>query len=370
MLFKGIIIYKVSANLHSDMIYMELSKHTEVVLCTQSTEFREHGTLQLGNVIIIKLNAIDDIPNHLRNNPNYLHVGPTKLVKGFNDLSYACFKSAIKSGCQAMALNIEQYPWWVGIKGFFRRLQWCLIYNFFLCRKIKAIGCQGESGIKAYRKAFVHKKRMFEYMYCSPNVLNENSSYPQLPDFQFTFIGQLTPRKCILPIIQTLKSTNWDFKLNIIGKGEEEQDVKELIEDDPRFLLLGHKSIPEVQIILEQTDCLILPSSFDGWGAVVSEALTHGCRCIVSTGAGSHSLIRQTNYGKVFKLNDWKEFKTCAQTELLRGKLSIDERNEIKSFGQKIAPKAIAEYLLNVINYYYNESSNEPKPTAPWKILK
>lgn len=117
--------------------------------------------------------------------------------------------------------------------------------------------------------------------------------------------------------------------------------------------------------LLENTDCLILPSSFDGWGAVVNEALLHGCRCIVSDYAGSHSLIKHTGFGNVFPSNNWNKFKEAAGVELAQGKQTSARREKIKNYSKNIEPQSVANYLIDVIKFYFGD--NKSLPQAPWK---
>lgn len=127
---------------------------------------------------------------------------------------------------------------------------------------------------------------------------------------------------------------------------------------------MGHQTVEQVHALLENTDCFILPSSFDGWGAVVNEALLHGCRCIVSDNAGAHSLIKYTGFGQVFCSGDWKQFKKMAESELVRGKVSNTQREKIKEYSKNIEPQTVTDYLVEIINFYFGD--NKIKPQAPW----
>lgn len=366
--FKGIVVYSVSVNLHTDAIFQQLANYLEVYLFTQREEFREHGKLNLGKVNVVNINGLNSIPHHYNHllSKDYLHIsGAIKRFRNFNDEAYKCFRNAIELQLPTMALNIEQYPWW-GLKGFIRSLQWRFILKFSKMRTLKAIGCQGNSGVVAFQKAGITRNKLFEYIYCSPNVISNIASEETNNQYTFTYIGKITERKNIIPAVKVLKSTDYDFCMYIIGKGNQENELHGIIGDDQRFKVLGALPIPDVQTYLELTDCLILPSNFDGWGAVVSEAITHGCRCIVSDHAGSHSIIAESAYGSVFKSNDWHDFHKAISSEFNKGKLSAIEKQNIKNFGLKIAPQSTAEYLLKIIEYYFGNSSTE-KPIAPWK---
>ncbi len=167
--FKGIVLWG-GINLHTDMVYRELAKYVDVMLCTMRLGFREYGDIDLGNIKVRTIKSVDDFPKDTISD-DYLHiVGAPKYVKTYNGPIYDCSVYAIKHGCHVMALNIEQYQWWFGVKGWLRRLKWFWTYNFGAWSKVKAIGCQGESGVLSYRKCLVGKRRLFEYIYSPPRI--------------------------------------------------------------------------------------------------------------------------------------------------------------------------------------------------------
>nr|WP_315215430.1 glycosyltransferase [uncultured Flavobacterium sp.] len=97
------------------------------------------------------------------------------------------------------------------------------------------------------------------------------------------------------------------------------------------------------QIIREKMNCadiFVLPSSgYEGWGAVVNEAMAEGCAVIASveTGAGK-SIISNLENGILFKSGDWKglskQISLLVQDENLRQKIQLKGKatiNEIWS---------------------------------------
>lgn len=168
--FKGIVAWSVSVNLHTDMVYRELAKYIDVVLCVQNLEFRSYGKIDLGNIRVRQIKSVDDFPKETLSG-EYLHLaGAPKRFGTWNAPVYECCMYALKHGCPVMSLNVEQYPWWEGLKGLARRAQWFWAFNSYPGRKLRAIGCHGESGVKAYRKSFVKPSRLFEYIYAPPRL--------------------------------------------------------------------------------------------------------------------------------------------------------------------------------------------------------
>ncbi len=76
---------------------------------------------------------------------------------------------------------------------------------------------------------------------------------------------------------------------------------------------------------MDKCDLLILPSIFDGWGAVVNEALGRGMRVLCSNGCGSSVLLDGEQRGSVFNL-EANDFELHLVKWLKKGKVSEEER--------------------------------------------
>ena len=62
--------------------------------------------------------------------------------------------------------------------------------------------------------------------------------------------------------------------------------------------------------VIAQSHALILPSLYDGWGAVVNEALMEGTMVYCSDKCGASVLIDDPSRGRLF---DPRDFKTLAK---------------------------------------------------------
>ncbi|MEO6837529.1 MAG: glycosyltransferase [Ginsengibacter sp.] len=106
------------------------------------------------------------------------------------------------------------------------------------------------------------------------------------PEIKFIFVGQLIPRKGIDILISTIKYlkgkySNWRFM--IIGDGILKNELLQACEKEERIHYI--KNIEDANIMKAEFDSnhvLFLPSYFDGWGAVVNEALSSCCSLLLS----------------------------------------------------------------------------------------
>lgn len=262
----------------------------------------------------------------------------------------------------------------VGKKRLFKENAMVFLYNIGIGRNIKAIGCTGKSGIEAYQKALVSKKRLFDFIYTVPSpqsyLLNQVADLPNVANLEcgckFVYVGQIISRKCVIEMVEVFKSLNTaDYSLEIIGEGDKEGEVIDMIKDCDRIHFWGKMAPFVVRKILMKTDVLIQPSNLDGWGCTVNEGLMTGNRVLVSDAVGSSSLIKHREWlGATFRSGIWVDFKSKVLMEIERGSRSVDERKRISNWAECIYPEKEANYLIEILDYYMGKS--QTKPLAPW----
>lgn len=168
--------------------------------------------------------------------------------------------------------------------------------------------------------------------------------------------------KELISVIKTLPN---EFRMFIIGDGILKNEIFDLVKSDARFICKGRLSQKEIDKVLFSSDCLILPSRFDGWGAVVNEALMRGCRVIVSDTCGASDLIRgKLALGRVFNSCDWAALTNAIRMEISKGPVSLEERSSIIAYSECITPDTVARYLFQIVNCYFGDVAHEPQ--APW----
>lgn len=104
----------------------------------------------------------------------------------------------------------------------------------------------------------------------------------------FLFSGQYIERKNIINTIKAFKLIkNKNIELNLIGGGELQEQVKNLIESDNRIRDIGFVQPKELPRIYAKNDIFLMPSKHDGWALVVNEAMASGMPIISTEKVGA-----------------------------------------------------------------------------------
>jgi len=116
---------------------------------------------------------------------------------------------------------------------------------------------------------------------------------------------------------------------------------------------------------LRCSDLLILPSRFDGWGAVVNEALMHGVPVVCSSSCGSQDLLRESWRGGVFESEDVSGLRRQILDRLKLGRPTLAERARLIEWTSCITGEAAAKYLISVFEHVYGCGT---RPHPPWAL--
>ena len=183
---------------------------------------------------------------------------------------------------------------------------------------------------RSTRKYSLDKMRMWGYFVAPSKFPHHNSQLSthnsqlstQLTQSQLTtqnslkvlWVGRLLKLKRVDIIIRavgelSISNSNLQISLDIYGNGPEEASLKKLAArygDVIRFY--PQVPIDEVRKLMREHDVYVLASNdYEGWGAVVSEALEEGMRVIGTYEAGSSATILPKEM--LFHAGDWRKLK-------------------------------------------------------------
>jgi len=114
-----------------------------------------------------------------------------------------------------------------------------------------------------------------------------------------------------------LKSEGIPFHMDIIGTGEMEEELKQIVAAKrliENVTFTGPMEPSKVREYMEKADIFISTSDRqEGWGAVINEAMNSSCCMIVPAEAGAVPYMIENGYnGYVFKSDDTDELLSCA----------------------------------------------------------
>lgn len=308
----------------------------------------------MGDVRIIVSPTEEDILQ-LMSKPDVNHV-----FSGIDayPMVFHAFKEGVKRGVK-VSVFLEPYDW-RGFKGFVRRIKYCLLFKLY-GNRINHIFTTGNTGIKAYLKAGASQCKLHQWGYFTEDKNVEENVDPMVvkaaSNPSLLFVGRLDENKNIISVLNIFPEIQpYVDAFDIVGRGPLEDVVREKAKCFSKIKVHGMLQNEEVQRRMSRNDYLILPSKYDGWGAVVNEALSQGMRVLCSDTCGAEILLDGAVRGEAFPLEKMKE-------TLIRwlkfGPLSCQTRREIKSWSrEKLSGCAAAKYFVQII---------EGKDvTAPW----
>lgn len=259
---------------------------------------------------------------------------------------YKAFKIAVSKNAN-ISVMAEPYDW-RGIKGFLRRLKYSYLFARY-GRYIQHFFTTGNHGVKVFHQAGLPLKKLHQWGYFTEDTIDLPIEENQKP--KVIFVGKIDERKNIHSFVESVKQ--FEDKVDsvyIIGTGPNVKDLKESIIDMPKIHYLGILPNEEVKHFIRRSDLLVLPSLFDGWGAVVNEALQQGTRVLCSDMCGAEILLDGKIRGGSFSLANSDSLSLELNKWIDKGSLSLEQRKEIQNWAKdNISGEKAAEYFTNII---------------------
>lgn len=259
----------------------------------------------------------------------------------------------------------------LGLKGKLRKIK-SIFNKIKYGNKIDFLMPMGYLGVKWYRSSFYPSSKIFPFLYVVENekFKAENESIISNNEhLNLVVIAQCIKRKNINFLLNGLaqfRNRNWHLK--IIGEGDQKNALINLAAQlnlKSKVEFIGTVSNKDVRNYLLESDLSILPSKWDGWGAVINESLMAGVPAICSTNCGSSCLINGER-GDVFKANSKKSLSKVLEKWLSKGKTTDKTKESIKIWSNCLTGSSVADYVLEVIDYlYYDQNGN--RPIEPWR---
>lgn len=183
---------------------------------------------------------------------------------------------------------------------------------------------------------------------------------------QILWMGRMLKWKQVSLIIHALHKLKLlghkNFHLTLVGDGPErkrlEQLANKLLEDNS-FTFVNFIKSSDVHSLMAMHDIYILSSNgYEGWGAVVNEAMSVGCAVIASDCTGSAaSMIKHGQNGLLFNSKSAESLATNIELLITNPQLTtMMGQNAILSFNNHWLPSIAAERLVKLADSLNNNA--------------
>ena len=280
---------------------------------------------------------------------------------------FRCLPTQAKIG---LLVECQDFRGWLGLVRLGRARVDALRY----ARRISVILAMGEMGVQWFRRCGFSRACVFPYGYfvekpALPLVRpNPGAAADPGTDVRLMYLGQLIPRKGVDTLLRALgQLADQDWSLTIMGSGPMQTRLErraERLQIRDRVMFLPVQSNADAVAQIARHDLLVLPSRFDGWGAVVNEALMCGVPVICSDHCGAAELLEESWRGEVFAAGSVSSLQNALRRRIARGRRTPDEAERLQNWSRCIEGEAAAAYLLQALR---SATAPAPCPLPPWR---
>ncbi len=220
--------------------------------------------------------------------------------------------------------------------------------------KLDTVICVSEEAKRSFIDKYGISQGRIEVLH---NLIDEEKILSQsqeavTPNNCFTFVnvGRLKQQKRqdrLVEVARKLKDEGFNFKIQIIGGGSEEEKLKEMIRQkdvSDCVELLGTLLNPYPYV--KQADCFVLSSDFEGFGIVVKEAALLGTPVISTKVTGVGEVLNNGEYGILCEV-DTEDIYRAMRSVLLSEDILSHFREKLKSYD--CSNKAIIDKLFSIV---------------------
>ncbi len=249
-----------------------------------------------------------------------------------------------------------------------------LSFRYIITTSDNLLMAQSVKGIKSIARAYILKsangiivysesvKQWYKQKFPTlkieicPNIQNPASLLQYKPEFKLIidkhkkkfnifdtniilYTGRLEKVKGLYLLLNAFsKSNNIDFKLVIVGDGNEKAELIKLsntLNLKDKVIFAGYYDLSELYAWYEMANFFILPSIFEPFGAVVNESLVFGCPVLASKYIGALDYIEENQNGFVFDPLNETEFINTLNNAMKEYKEKKYNRNNLMKFSFK-----------------------------------
>ena len=244
---------------------------------------------------------------------------------------------------------------------FLHRLRF-LLQDYCFVKCIHYVFAFGDMAMRYY--CFWSKRwKVVPFSYCTEFTIR-NDDIPENVSgrTRLLYVGTINKNKNVGSVLELL-SERFDgmIDFHIIGDGSERKRLETYVQKKhiDSVVFHGCMDMAQVHAMMPSFDALVLPSRYDGWGAVVNEALQHGLYVICSDKCGAKDLLVNERLGRVFHSRKSLEAYLSEVVE----NISLIRQNSgyRKNWAECISGKSLAKYFVDCL-------LADGNVIPPWKV--
>jgi glycosyltransferase involved in cell wall biosynthesis len=226
-----------------------------------------------------------------------------------------------------------------------------LLYAFYAARyQPRYFAAMGKRGADWYKLCGFRNVFPFGY---TVRESRSSLSAPIGETYRFICVARLVPLKRVGDLLKALSKINCGgWHVVIVGDGPLRAQLMELaarLNLVDRVTWRGVLPSDVVRDEIAKSDTLVLSSEWEGWGAVVNEAIAEGTRVCVSDQVQSACLISLGDIGATYRCGDIADLAQRLREHISLGRVQNTERQTRRQKHLKINGSAFASYFLDKI---------------------
>jgi len=303
--------------------FKEINKKNDIefkYVCLQAIESNRNWTLDNSGIDILNFeNKLSDYLNFWKllneYNPDVIIIGGYSLKLSNIALIYT-------------KLYSKQVVYWMERPNFSQGFK-TTIKNSYLRIKLTSV----DKIIAIGKMAQEYYGQFHSKVYNLPYSMNLERFYQikrcaDIKTIRFLYTGQFIDRKNVIALVKAFMSIeNENISLDLVGAGEQKEELKKLIENDKRISVLPFVQPNELHHTYVSADVYVMPSKHDGWALVINEAMASAMPIISTNKVGA--VVEYIEDGKNGILSDTDERSLKNAIEYY-----IENKNMIYKHGQ------------------------------------
>ncbi|TMK48110.1 MAG: glycosyltransferase [Alphaproteobacteria bacterium] len=196
-------------------------------------------------------------------------------------------------------------------------------------------------------KKFLNAVLLNANEYPEPTVIHSSST-----KIRFLYVGRLHAAKGVHILLSALDSLakSFEFSVNVVGSGPEEQVLRERFGDRGWCHFHGHLTEQQVSDFMEQSDVLCIPSVWqENSPGVVIHALSQGLPVIGSDKGGIPELVSNNRNGLLVPAGDTAAWRNALEAVLREPKTLEDWRANLAQETELFDQDQLGQKLLHFI---------------------